>query len=121
LVLDVDEDLSRDGCYFKTGCYAQSNTETEGGDDSQYFAVELAKRSLRHGHPGWPSVNPPQLDSEPLARFALETSNRPSKKTATPVDGGIRLTAPAKPAPSIPPVRKSASLPDAPSDDRPRA
>lgn len=44
------------GCYMKTGCYAQSNTDTEGGDTSQFFAVEIAKGSLECWHTGY--VNP---------------------------------------------------------------
>lgn len=38
-------------CYFKAGCYANTNTSTEGGDTTQYMQVEL--RFLQHWHTGW--------------------------------------------------------------------
>ena len=41
-------------CYFKSGCYAQSNTSTEGGDSTQYFEIELSH--LKHWHTGWPTA-----------------------------------------------------------------
>jgi hypothetical protein len=41
------------GCYFKAGCYAQSNTSTENGDATQYFEIELSE--LKQWHTGWPT------------------------------------------------------------------
>jgi hypothetical protein len=38
-------------CYFKAGCYANTNSSTEGFDNTQYMQVEL--RYLQHWHTGW--------------------------------------------------------------------
>lgn len=40
-------------CYFKAGCYANSNLSTELGDATQFAQVEL--RYLQHWHTGWPT------------------------------------------------------------------
>jgi hypothetical protein len=51
--------MGTSGCYFKTGCYAQSNATTEGGDTSQFFSVEIAKGSLECWHTGYAAPTTP--------------------------------------------------------------
>lgn len=69
-------------CYFKTGCYANSNTSSELGDTTQFGQIEL--RFLQHWHTGWPTPSPaivlppaplvPVVQSTPLAP-RLRSSN----------------------------------------------
>lgn len=47
---------STSGCYFKAGCYIQTNTSDIGEDPAEYGAVEL--RELQHWHTGWPAPDP---------------------------------------------------------------
>jgi Alginate lyase len=50
-------------CYFKAGCYANTNTASESGDATQFMQLEL--RYLQHWHTGWPTADPvvlPELD-----------------------------------------------------------
>jgi hypothetical protein len=64
-------------CYFKAGCYSNSNTSTELGDTTQFAQVEL--RFLSHWHTGWPTpdvitlppvpIIPPVLSTQPASRM----------------------------------------------------
>lgn len=59
VVLDVPGGGDTTGCYFKAGCYAQSNTETEDGDSDQSFAVELEAGSFQAWHTGYATPTTP--------------------------------------------------------------
>lgn len=59
VVLNVPGGGDTTGCYFKAGCYAQSNTETEDGDDEQFFAVEIEKGSFQAWHTGYATPTEP--------------------------------------------------------------
>jgi hypothetical protein len=48
-----------DGCYYKAGCYAQSNVDDEGEDPDDYFAVEVEAGSFGHWHTGWATNTEP--------------------------------------------------------------
>lgn len=50
-------DAATPGCYFKAGCYGQSNTDTENGDDTQYFSTEI--KNLDVWHTGDPAPTTP--------------------------------------------------------------
>lgn len=52
------------GCYFKAGCYLQTNTEKENGDDSQYGEVIMEKGSFGHRHTGWAANTEPVFTGE---------------------------------------------------------
>jgi hypothetical protein len=66
------------GCYFKAGCYAQSNDTIDSA--SEYASIEL--RNLVHGHTGWPE---PQGSGTPGGGTATQTLGV----------GGIAAPAPA--------------------------
>jgi hypothetical protein len=56
-------------CYFKCGCYSNTNTSTESGDATQYMQAEL--RYLSHWHTGWPAADalPSMVTSDQFAPF----------------------------------------------------
>lgn len=58
-------------CYFKAGCYANSNTASELGDTTQFAQVEL--RFLQHWHTGWPTPDVITLPPAPIIPVVLAT------------------------------------------------
>lgn len=58
LVFDED-DMGTTGCYFKTGCYLQSNVHIRGEDPDDTAAVWLRGGSLVVQHPGYPPPSTP--------------------------------------------------------------
>jgi hypothetical protein len=53
-------------CYFKCGCYANTNTASEAGDATQFMELEL--RYLSHWHTGW--TTPATITLPTPAQFA---------------------------------------------------
>jgi hypothetical protein len=64
VVLDVTG-MGTSGCYYKTGCYLQTNTIKENGDASQWGAVEMEAGSLQHWHTGWATPTEPVFTGAP--------------------------------------------------------
>jgi hypothetical protein len=44
----VRQEMNEQGCYFKAGCYVQSNTST-GDQPSAYASVDIAELVVSHG------------------------------------------------------------------------
>src|SRR5690606_11914261 len=58
LVLDL-EDMGADGCYFKAGCYLQSNTHTRGEDPDDTASADILAGSFQVWHTGYPEPTEP--------------------------------------------------------------
>jgi hypothetical protein len=59
-------------CYFKAGCYCNSNTTTESGDTTQFAEVTL--QYLQHWHTGWPTpttLTLPAAQLQPVVQSTL--------------------------------------------------
>lgn len=79
----AQENMGTTGCYFKTGCYNQANTDAErgGADPGDYFTVELAKGTLETWHTGYPTPTDPVYTGTPsnvqTIRFYLTNTPAP--------------------------------------------
>jgi hypothetical protein len=54
-----EDDMGTSGCYFKTGCYLQSNVHVRGEDPDDTAAVWIRGGSLVVEHPGYAAPTTP--------------------------------------------------------------
>lgn len=67
-------------CYFKAGCYSNTNTASELGDATQFMRLEL--RYLSHWHTGWPTADPVVLPPPPIVPVVQSTPLAPRLRSS---------------------------------------